>query len=348
MKCRIISPVWLWLVALFFNVIISSCGHDRLDADVSAISVPEVKLKRFDKAFFTLDTNHIPDALDRLRKDFGSFTDGYLNHIVCFNAPDSIQCDMAIRDFVLNYNTRGVWKECTDVLGDDFSTQEMQITDAFRHFKYYFPDKELPKGVYLDVTSFNYGIIQIDGYYGISMEYYLGGKNVIYDGLPEKWPAYRRRVSSREYIVTDFVKGWMMNTFVFDSPKNDLINNMIYQGKLLYLQKALLRDTPDSVITGYTQKQLDWCEKNEGRMWASMIEQQKVYSENDEDIQHYTQDAPFTPDFPRESPGKAGNWIGLRIVESYMEKNPAVTIPQLMEMKDGHALLNKSKYKPQL
>jgi uncharacterized protein YjaZ len=81
-------------------------------------------------------------------------------------------------------------------------------------------------------------------------------------------------------------------------------------------------------------------------MWATLIEQKKVYSEEEEDINHFTEDGAFTPGFPRESPGKAGNWLGLRIVESYMEKNPTTTIPQLMELKDGAAFLNRSKYKP--
>jgi hypothetical protein len=346
MKCGLFLVVRLWLVILSGVGLFSSCGRDRLDVDVSSISVPEVKLKRFDRDFFSLDTNNIPASLDKLRKEYGTFTDGYVSHIVCFNAPDSLGCDLAIRDFILNFNTRGVWNECTAVLGDDFSREEAQINDAFRHFRYYFPSKELPKGVCLDMTGFNYDITQVDGYYGISMEYYLGEKNPIYDGLAEKWPGYRRRLSRREYMVADFVKGWMMNTFPFDPPKNDLINNMVYQGKLLYLQKALLRDTPDSVITGYSQKQLDWCVANEAKMWATLIEQKKVYSEDEDDIQHFTLDGPFTPDFPRESPGKAGNWLGLRIVESYMQNNPKTTIAQLMELTDGQLLLNRARYKP--
>jgi hypothetical protein len=253
---------------------------------------------------------------------------------------------MALRDFIISYNTRGVWEESVKVLGNDFSREEEKLTDAYRHFKYYFPKKELPKGVYLDITGFNYGIIQVEGHFGIAMEFYLGKDNSLYDQLPEKWPAYRRRVSSREYMVSDFTRAWMMTEFPYDPPKNDVINKMIYEGKLLYLEKALLRNTPDSIITGYTTKQLEWCEDNEAEMWAAMIEKQKLYSEDDEDLRHYTEEAPFTPDFPRESPGKAGNWIGLQIVEAFMAKNPKMTVEELMNIKDGQAILNRSKYKP--
>lgn len=55
-------------------------------------------------------------------------------------------------------------------------------------------------------------------------------------------------------------------------------------------------------------------------MWATLIEKKKVFSENFDDLNHYTEDGPFTPGFPKESPGKAGVYIGLKIVESFMEK----------------------------
>jgi uncharacterized protein YjaZ len=125
-----------------------------------------------------------------------------------------------------------------------------------------------------------------------------------------------------------------------------VINRIVYEGKILYLQKALLRQTPDSVLTGYTQAQLDWCEVNEAEMWAKMIEDQLVYSESEDDLNHMTMDAPFTPGFPRESPGRAGVWVGYRIVQSYMEQYPSTTFEQLMELNDGQSFLTRSKYKP--
>ena len=182
--------------------------------------------------------------------------------------------------------------------------------------------------------------------YGISLDYYLGENNIFYDALQDKWPAYRRRVSTKDYMTANFVKAWMMNEFPYNPEVNSLINKMVYEGKILYLQKALLRNTPDSIITGYSQIKLDWCVENEAKMWATLIEQKKLYSENEEDINHFTEDGAFTPGFPRESPGKAGNWIGLRIVEAFMAKNPSLTIEQLMQIKDGQSILIRSRYKP--
>lgn len=331
-------------VLLTATILLTACGSDRLDVDVSAISVPAVKIQRYDKAIFAIDTNAIPAGLAALEKEFGGFSTGFINNVVCRSGKDSLSRDRDIRAYLVDYSTRSVYDDCAEYFGSDFTWLETEITSSYKYFRFHFPKRPLPKAVVTDMTGFNYNILQIDGTYGIGLEHYLGSGNLYYDQL--QWPAYIRENCRKEYMISNFVKGWMMNEFVYDPPKNDLINRMIYEGKILYLQKALLRTTADSIITGYSQKQLDWCSENEAKMWATLIEQNKLYSENDEDLQHYTQDAPFTPDFPRESPGKVGNWLGLRIVETYMEKNPTLSLEELMQQKDGQVILMKSKYKP--
>lgn len=333
-------PAFLTLAILF-----SSCESDRLNVDVSSISVPRIKIGRYEKSFFAMDTADIAGGLKRLQEQYGGFSTGFVNNVVCRSGDDSLVRDMDIRGFLTDYSTRSVYDDCNKTFGDDFSWLEDEITNACKYFRYHFPNRPLPKAVVTDMTGFNYNILQIDGTYGIGLEHYLGESSIFYSQL--QWPKYISRNCRKEYMTANFVRGWMMNEFAYEPPKNDLINRMVYEGKILYLQKALLRGTADSVITGYSQAQLEWCVANEGKMWAKLIELNKVYSEDDEDLQHFTQDAPFTPDFPRESPGKAGNWLGLRIVEAYMALYPQTSLEELMKMKDGQAILLKSKYKPE-
>jgi hypothetical protein len=335
-------------VAAAVAMLFTSCESDPLDVDVSAISVPEVKVLRYEQDLFSIDTTKMAASVAALHAKYGDFSRGFINNLICRQVPDSIMCTIAIQNFVFSpaVGYRAIYDETQKIFPGDMAWLEEDIEGAYKHFRYYFPKRELPKAVYTTMTGIEYNIFNVEGAYGIGLEFYLGEKSFFYDALAEPWPAYRRRVSRQEYIASNFVKAWMVNEFPYDPPKNDLINKMVYEGKLMYLQKALLRDTPDSIITGYPQDKLDWCEANEAKMWATLIEQQKVYSENEEDLNHYTEDGPFTPGFPRESPGKAGNWLGLRIVEAYMAKNPTVTLEDLMNQKDGAAILNKSKYKP--
>ncbi|MBI3512360.1 MAG: hypothetical protein HY064_16990 [Bacteroidetes bacterium] len=325
--------------------VIMSCGSDRLDVDVSAIKVPPVKIIRYEKEFFSLDTAHLQTGLAALHNKYGVFSDGFINNVIYRSGPDSVDHDKDLRFFLSDYAYRDLYKQTNELFKNGFSDLESQLTDAFAHFKYHFPKRKLPQGVYTDMSGVDYNVLYIEGgYIGIGLEYYLGPQNAAYEEL--EWPAYKKIHCTKEYMLSNIVEGWMLCEFPYDPPKNDVLNKMVYEGKILYLEKALMRNSPDSIILGYSQKQIEWCLANEAMMYSSLIDKQKLYSENDDDLQHYTEDAPFTPDFPRESPGKVGNWIGLRIVESFMNKNPGVSLDELMNIKDAQSILNRAKYKP--
>ena len=65
-------------------------------------------------------------------------------------------------------------------------------------------------------------------------------------------------------------------------------------------------------------------------------------------IQKYIAEAPFTPGIGEKSDSapKLGIWTGWQIVKKYMDKNPELTLQQLMHENDAQKILNESKYKP--
>ena len=48
-------------------------------------------------------------------------------------------------------------------------------------------------------------------------------------------------------------------------------------------------------------------------------------------IRKLTGEAPLQAYFTNESPGRAAVWLGFRIVESYMMKNPDISLEELMK-----------------
>ncbi|MCE2772252.1 MAG: hypothetical protein LW750_02245 [Bacteroidetes bacterium] len=331
-------------LGLLVLIIFASCETDRLDVDVSKIEVKPMKFERFDNDFFALDTAHLEKGLEQLRAKYGTFTDIFLNNVICPSTRDSLACMELLRSYLHVEVTRPVWKVANQLYSVGFEKQEQQWNDALRYYKYHFPKRALPKRVFVVITGFFYNYIQAESEYGISLDYHLGEKNTYYDGL--QWPMYKRKKMVAEQIVPGLVKSWMNNEFPYNPPQNDVINGMIYEGKILYLQRALLRNVHDTIIHGFTLEQLNWCLDHEAKMWVHLIEEKKLYSTGEEDIKHMTMDAPFTAGFPRESPGRAGAWLGYRIVEAFMNKHPDVTLEQLMQLNAGHQILIRSKYKP--
>jgi hypothetical protein len=105
-------------------------------------------------------------------------------------------------------------------------------------------------------------------------------------------------------------------------------------------------DTPDSITCGYTQKQLKWCDENEKNTWSFFIDNNLLFSTDQPQLAKYANEGPTTNGFPKESPGNIVQWIGWKIISSYMEKNPQISLPQLMNDYDYKKIFRDSGYKP--
>jgi hypothetical protein len=81
-------------------------------------------------------------------------------------------------------------------------------------------------------------------------------------------------------------------------------------------------------------------------MWQYLIEHDMLFNSDQFTIRKLTGEAPFTSYFTSESPGRAAIWLGFRIVESYMMKNPGVKLADLMADTNVQELLEKAKYSP--
>jgi hypothetical protein len=111
----------------------------------------------------------------------------------------------------------------------------------------------------------------------------------------------------------------------------------------------MLPKMQDTLRLGFSASQLDWCKKNEGNMWSFFIKKKILYTTDYLEIGQYTNDGPFTKGFDtKKSPARTGSWIGLQIIRSFMDRNPKITIKQLMELKDSQKLLAAASYKPKL
>src|SRR5690606_30194116 len=111
-----------------------------------------------------------------------------------------------------------------------------------------------------------------------------------------------------------------------------------------YLLDKFLPFLHDTLKTGYTKAQLDWCIENEGLIWSYIISAEDLYSLNPAVIQSYIGEGPFTQGFSQEySPGNLGPWIGWQIIKKYLSKNPETTPEELMKT-EAKDILNSAKY----
>ena len=137
-----------------------------------------------------------------------------------------------------------------------------------------------------------------------------------------------------------------MTEFPLRTSDNSLLEEIIYRGKLIYVLTVLLPNESESVIMGYTPDQMKWVKGYEKNMWLMLVESKDLFTTHLIQKGRYLNDGPFTLPFTQESPARGGVYIGWQIVESFMKRNPQVTLQQLMELHNAQYILEMSGYNP--
>ena len=124
---------------------------------------------------------------------------------------------------------------------------------------------------------------------------------------------------------------------------------MVYYGKIHYLISSMLPNYNSHVVMGYTKDKMQWCIRNEANIWAYFVENKLLFSSDRQNKMRFIEDAPFSKfytSFDRESPGRIGQWVGMKIVEAYMNFHPDLTLTDLIKETDAQKILRESRYKP--
>jgi len=102
----------------------------------------------------------------------------------------------------------------------------------------------------------------------------------------------------------------------------------------------------DTLLFDYTEDEMQWCERYEADIWASMVEQKHLYNTERMVMQKYVGDSPFTYYLGQESPGRAAVYLGYRIIESYVKNNPELKLVDILKQNDAHFILREARYRP--
>jgi len=180
----------------------------------------------------------------------------------------------------------------------------------------------------------------------IGLDKYLGSEDEFYRLLYPPVPDYMRSVMIPEKITPDAMLAWIFTEFPYTDRKDNLLSQMIYNGRAFYMVHQLIPDLPDTLLWGFSSDQMNFSRKNEALMWEYLVEYKKLFASDPFTISQFIHEAPFTKDFSQESPGRVAIWIGYQIVSSYMAKNRDVSHGELMAENDYQNILNLSKYNP--
>lgn len=334
------------------SLLASGCNNENNKPDISSVQV-KLDVQRFDQDFFSIDTTNTVQSVEALAKKYPAFLNVFMQEIA--GLPDPPSVNTFHRFYKPVYDTaQQIYK--------NFEPVRKEIETAFRYVKYYFPEYTAPSKIVTVVGpmhSPNDLARMQNGEYtpnfigpdllGISLQFYLGKNFSWYtdaEFINNIVPRFRSRRFSKEYIISDVMKLVADDVHPDNSGTLPLAERMIGKGKYWWLIDKFLPDHPDSVKTGYTAAQLEWCKENEGFMWSYIVKNENLFTIDPRVIQTYIGEGPFTNVFPQEySPGNIGPWIGWQIIKKFEANNPGLTPAEIMKLPPKQ-ILEQAKYKP--
>lgn len=341
--------------ALLLTSGLFACKDSKIP-DVSGIKV-NLTVQRFEKDFFNCDTLNIDGSMQNMNARYGGFLGDFTVNILGLIPPvtdsNAVSPEIALKRFLRDYRPI---KDSSDKLFSDFSAYEKQVKKGLQFVKYYFPDYELPEKLITFIGPMDAAFEASLGKYGdvitqdglaVGLQLHLGSNFSLYHSEigQQLYPTYVSRRFAPEYIVVNCMKNIVDDIYPERLRGLNLVEQMVEKGKRLYALEKFLPHTPDSLLTGYTAKQLKGCYENEGNIWNFFLTNGLLYKNEPELIKEYITDGPFTQSFGQASPGYIGIWVGRQIIRKYLEKNSSVTLQQLLQT-DARKIFEESKYRP--
>ena len=322
------------LFLFLFTVIIFGCSESKLIVDTSN-SKFNLDFRHYEQDLFNVKTGSLTTLLDSLARKYPVFISG--------NYKDPAKL-MQLNQYLnndLNIKLHNDWNERIG----DYSAVKADLNMAFSHYVYYFPEDSIPP-IYTYISGLNYEepivinpkaiLIGIDLFYG--KDYPPYGQLQI--------PQYISKNHETEFITPIVMREFAKQRFAPYLKGDNMLETMIGLGKIEYLIEAMMPTIMDSTRFQFTTKQMVWCYSHEQSFWKHLTMKNFLFSKDYHTYKRFLQHGPFVSSMERDSPGRAGIFIGYRIVKDFMEQNPEVSLPELMTNTDFTSIFKRSKYNP--
>ena len=297
-----------------------------------------VRINRFDVELYKWLQNKESD--ENLLQD-SLFINVFGENVIFIGRIDSIGFFDRLRSFFSDSTLMDLYQTQQETFAD-ITPYEQELSIGTQLLLEEFPQLKLPE-FYMHVSGLNQNIVVTDSILSLSADKYLGTDFPLYQ---DHFYDYQLQQMSPERIVPDYLLGLLYSEFPFEGNENTLLSHMLYEGKLRYILSRMLPERKRWESFGYTKEQYNWCVKSESRIWKTILQQKQLYTTDYLTISQFINEAPYTAPLTSSSPGRAGIWVGFRIIESFIKQHPNTTLQELIERTDYQQLFIEAKYKP--
>jgi hypothetical protein len=331
---------WRRWLPLFLGISFGfgACKRDaedgcRADAAADAPAVP-VRLERLESAFFGI--KNVADA-----KQFMNANPAFSRYYLQRQPANEKELESTLPQLATNAALQQLGRETAAAFPDSAALRH-DLGEMTRRVHYYFPDFRVPPAVTYVSGFLAKDIYVNDSLMVLSLDWFAGPKASKRPDLPQ----YMLRRYTPAGLLPLLAQNVASKYNRHELTANTMLDAMVHSGKALYFASQMLPCTPDSLLLGYTKREIIGLEANEARVWGHFLEKNLLYSTTPFLLQKYVGERPNVPEIDKTCPGRVGQWVGLQIVRKYVTEHPEVSLGRLMAEKDAQRILNESHYRP--
>ena len=329
------------LFLLSIVLVMTGCTGNPLEVDISGVDL-SIKLERFDQDLFEMDQDTMNAAIGAMYSQYGDFFDVFNVHVISIGQASSRRYSSHLSMFINDPTNREVY-EYTGQIYSNTSELEAELSDGFRHYLYHYPDS-VPPRVVAYVSRFNEGLFTVGHFIGLGLDQYLGSDCEYYQQMGT--PTYLAQKKEPVRVPVDVMYAWATQLYPYNDSLDNVLSRMIYHGQLAWFVGAMYPELEEQLNMGFTDDQMKWCRNNEKQMWTHLVEEKLLFSSEPLNIRKLVEDAPYTNFYTSESPGRAAVWQGWQIVNAFVERNPKLSVQEVMSQRNYQELLRLSRYNP--
>lgn len=186
-----------------------------------------------------------------------------------------------------------------------------------------------------------------DSTFCIALNHYLGENYRGYMGFD----AYQRVTKTPAMLPYDIAEALVaLRYHAPDSCRHDNVaSRLLREGALIEAKMRLVSDADAAHALGYLPEQYEWLEQHEAELWRAMVCRKLVYSTNPRIISSLFAPGPFTRELSEYTPGRAGRYIGYKIVKAYLKSHPEATLLDVLTpafYADAAKVIGEADYQP--
>ncbi|WP_228547251.1 gliding motility lipoprotein GldB [Nonlabens antarcticus] len=322
-----INKITRILIVLAFAKALTSCTQEsKLEEQIQAMPL-QVEFVKFHEEF----ANAQVADLSTLKREFPQFFPVYIKDSIWeakINGKDTIQ---------------NILEQATENAQFDYLRMKEEIELVMKHVEYYFPEFEpTPIITVLSEVDDELKVVPTPESLIIGIDNYLGPDHELYTGINK----YKSVALDRAQLPADVALAYA-KLFVPPSNERKFMGQMIYYGKLHYVQQLFAPAAPLSKLMGYPEEKMQFTIENEEYIYRYFIDKEILFKSDRELINRFLMPAPFSKfylEIDQQTPGGVAQYIGYQIVASYAANNNA-TIEDVIRT-SAIDIFNKSRYKP--